>query len=287
VSKVDLHLHTAASDGRLTPAGLVRLAVSKGMEYIAVTDHDTIDGIVPALAEASKFPALRVIPGVEISTDVPNGEVHLLGYFVDYEDIQFRDKLEEMRDSRVNRARRMVEKLGKLGVNIAWERVKEIAGSGAMGRPHIVQAMIEKGYIKTNQDAFRNYIGHGGPAYVERDKLTPSEAVGLVLKAGGLPVLAHPLTSGDAEGTIKELTTAGLAGVEVYYASHSVEDVTLLEGLANKHSLIATGGTDFHGIDLTTETMLGGTDVPFRAVQELLRLAHSKGLEKAKVFGDI
>jgi len=287
VSKVDLHLHTTASDGRHTPAELVRLAASKGLEYIAVTDHDTIDGIAPALAESARFAGLHVIPGVELSTDVPKGEVHLLGYFVDYDDVQFRSQLEDMRNSRVNRARGMVEKLAGLGVQIEWERVKEIAGSGAMGRPHIAQAMLEKGYIKTTQDAFRSYIGHGGPAYVERDKLTPAEAVKLVLKAGGLPVLAHPLTSGDAEGTIKELKAVGLVGMEVYYASHSVEQVAMLAGLANKYFLIATGGTDYHGIDLMAETMVGGTDVPLLAIRELLRIAHSRGLQKAKALGDI
>jgi 3',5'-nucleoside bisphosphate phosphatase len=287
VSKVDLHLHTTASDGKHTPAELVRLAASRGLEYMAVTDHDTIDGIAQALAEASKFPGLHVVPGVELSTDVPKGEVHLLGYFVDYDDGQFRAQLEDMRNSRVNRARRMVEKLAGLGVHVEWERVKEIAGSGAMGRPHIAEAMLEKGYIRTTQDAFRNYIGHGGPAYVERDKLTPAEAVGLVLKAGGLPVLAHPLTSGDAEGTVKELKAAGLVGIEVYYASHSVEQVAMLAALANKYSLIATGGTDYHGIDLTMETIVGGADVPLLAIRELLQLAHNRGLQKAKALGDI
>ncbi|HXX59108.1 MAG TPA: PHP domain-containing protein [Dehalococcoidales bacterium] len=283
MSKVDLHLHTTASDGKHTPAELVRLAASRGLEFIAITDHDTIDGVAPALSEARKFPGLHVVPGVELSTDVPKGEVHLLGYFIDFEDEQFRAKLAEMRNSRVNRARKMVEKLGTMGMHVDWKRVQEIAGAGAMGRPHIAQAMLEKGYIRTTQDAFRNYIGHGGPAYVERDKLTPVEAVGLVLAAGGLPVLAHPFTSGDAEETIKELKTAGLVGVEAHYASYSIEQVNMLVGMAAKYSLIATGGTDYHGIDLTTETMVGGVDVPVQAVEELNNIAISRGL--AKAFG--
>jgi predicted metal-dependent phosphoesterase TrpH len=156
-----------------------------------------------------------------------------------------------------------------------------------MGRPHIAEAMLEKGDIKSTQDAFRNYIGHGGPAYVERDKLTPAEAVKLVLAAGGLPVMAHPLTSGDAEGMLKELKPAGLVGMEVYYASHSIEQAALLAGLANKYSVIATGGTDYHGIDLVVETIVGGTDVPLKAVRELVRMAHSLDLKKAKTFGEI
>jgi predicted metal-dependent phosphoesterase TrpH len=284
VSKVDLHLHTAASDGKHTSAELVKLAASRGLEVIAITDHDTIDGVVPALQAAKKYASLQVIPGVELSTDVPQGEIHLLGYFVDYEDTQFRARLEDMRNSRVIRARRMVEKLGKLGVHVDWSRVQEIAGDGAMGRPHIAQAMLEKGYIRSIQDAFLNYIGHGGPAYVERDKLTSAEAVGLVLKAGGLPVIAHPLTSGDAEATIKELKLAGLVGMEVYYASYSDENVTLLKGLAQKYGLIATGGTDYHGIDLTTETMIGDMEVPMQSVQDLVALAKSRAAKTVKLF---
>lgn len=286
MAKIDLHLHTTASDGRHSPSDLVRLAASRGLEVIAITDHDSVDGVPSALQAAGQYPNLRVIPGVELSTEVSRGEIHVLGYFVDYLDNEFRTTLEEMRNSRVIRARKMVEKLNKLGIDISWQRVQEIANGGALGRPHIAQAMLEKGYINSMQDAFRGYIGHRGPAYVERSKLTPVEAVELIIKANGLPVLAHPLTGGDPQATVNELKPAGLVGIEVYYASYSDEEITPLLGMADKHGLIATGGTDYHGIDLTTETMIGDMDVPAKAADDLMALAAKKELRMAKLVGD-
>jgi len=283
VAKVDLHIHTNASDGKFTSTEIVRRAAELGLEIIAITDHDTVDGIPTALDAIKSYPKLRLIPGVELSTDVEKGEIHILGYFVDFTDKEFQASLETMRNSRVIRAHRMVENLAKMGVRIEWQRVQEIAGNGALGRPHIAQAMLEKGYITSIQDAFRKYIGHGGPAYVERDKLTPGEAVKLILKADGLPVLAHPLTAGDVEATIIELKAIGLVGLEVYYASYSFEDLNPLLGLAYKHGLIATGGTDFHGIDETTETMIGGADVPLRVAEQLMALAVQRGLKTVRI----
>ena len=283
MAKIDLHIHTNASDGKCSSAEIVRKAAELGLEVIAITDHDTVEGIPSALEAAKNYPKLRIIPGVELSTDVDKGEIHVLGYFIDYTDKEFRASLETMRNSRIERAHKMIDNLAKMGVRLEWQRVQEIAGGGALGRPHIAQAMLEKGYINSIQDAFRNYIGHGGPAYVERDKLTPAEAVALILKADGLPVLAHPLTSGDVEGTILELKAVGLVGLEVYYASYSFEDLNPLLGLAHKHGLIATGGTDFHGIDEKTETMIGGADVPARAAEQLIALAMQRGLKTVRI----
>ncbi len=279
MATVDLHIHTTASDGKYSPSEIVNKAGQLGLKVIAITDHDTVEGIPAALETSKQYPTLRVIPGVELSTDVPEGEIHVLGYFIDYTDAEFRVNLETMRDSRVGRARKMVEKLGKLGIHLEWERVQEIAGSGALGRPHIAQAMLEKGYINSLPDAFKYYIGHNGPAYAERDKLTPVEAVELIVKARGLPVLAHPLTTGNVEAMIVELKPAGLIGMEVYYASYSFEDINPLLGLAYKHGLIATGGTDYHGIDDSTETMMGDADVPPRAAEQLIALAAQRGLK--------
>lgn len=285
MSAVDLHVHTTASDGRFSPADIVRKAASLDLTTIAITDHDTVDGLSAALEAARAYPALRVIPGVELSTDVREGEIHVLGYFIDYTDAGLLRSLETMRDSRVNRARKMVEKLRALGMPLDWERVLQIAGEGAIGRPHVAQAMLEKGYIPTLQDAFRVYLGHGGPAYVERDKLTPAEAVRLILKSGGLPVLAHPLTGGDPETTIQELKAVGLVGVEVYYASYSDEEITPLLGLASKHGLIATGGTDYHGLDEENEAVMGSVEVPEKAVADLLAMARARGLKMAQLYG--
>jgi predicted metal-dependent phosphoesterase TrpH len=273
VGRVDLHIHSTASDGKLTPAEVVQEAAERGLTFIALADHDTIDGIAPALAAAKGFPSLTVIPGVEISTDIPQGEVHMLGYFIDYADPQFKTALERFRHSRLGRAQGMVAKLKKLGIAIDWPRVQEIAGGSSIGRPHIAQAMLEKGYIASIQQAFTDYIGRNGPAYVEREKMTPAEAVALIVKAKGIAVLAHPLTAGDPATMTPELKAAGLVGIEAYYDGYTPEEVNQLVGLANKHNLIATGGSDYHGLDPATETAIGGAEVPIASVERLIALA--------------
>jgi len=273
VSKIDLHIHSTASDGKLSPTDVVRKSAERGLTVIALADHDTVDGIIPALAAAKAFPQLRVIPCIEISTDVPNGEVHILGYFVDYTDHQLKATLERMRHSRRERAYGMVAKLGKLGIHIEWQRVQEIAGSGSIGRPHIAQAMLEKGYIVSIKEAFTKYISRDGPAYVEREKMTPQEAVELLLRTNGLPVLAHPLTINDSETMVIKLKAAGLVGIEAYYNNYTTEEVSKLVSLANRYNLITTGGSDYHGLDNSTETMIGGADVPIESAEQLIALA--------------
>jgi len=166
--RADLHLHTTASDGRLTPRELVRKAVELKLDVIAITDHDSVEGVLPALEEAKSFTQLMVIPGVEINTDVPKGEVHILGYFVDYRDPGLNHTLEELRNSRYERGKNMVAKLTEIGINVDWGRVQELAGGGSIGRPHIAQAMLEQGYISSLREAFTKYIGRNSPAYVER-----------------------------------------------------------------------------------------------------------------------
>jgi len=277
VSKADLHVHTTASDGRYSPTEIIRKAAEAGLTVIAISDHDTVDGIPEAISAAKQFPQLRVIPALEISTDVPNGEVHVLGYFIDYTNKNFGDSLMRMRNSRVERAYKMTEKLRALGCKIEWERVREIAGSSTLGKPHIAQALLEKGYIKSFKEAFEKYIGHNGPAYVKREKLTPAEAVQLILKANGLPVLAHPLAIPDTESTIKELATSGMMGIEVYYADYSLEQINSLFKLANTYNLIPTGGSDYHGIDDANETMLGNINVPMQSIEKLFTLAEQRG----------
>jgi predicted metal-dependent phosphoesterase TrpH len=272
LGQADLHIHSTASDGRLTPAEVVKEAAERGLKFIALTDHDTIEGIVPALAAAKGFPNLKLIPGVEISTDIPAGEVHVLGYFFDYTSRELGAKLERFRNSRLNRAKGMVAKLDKLGINLDWHRVEQIAGSSIMGRPHIAQAMLEKGYIDSFKQAFTDYIGRDGPAYVEREKVTPAEAVALIIKARGLAVLAHPFTAGDPEVMTVELKSAGLAGIEAYYDGYSDEEIEQLVAIAQRHELITTGGSDFHGLD-STETVIGGVDLPLASVEELVAKA--------------
>ena len=281
VSKVDLHMHSTVSDGCLSPIELARKSAELGVTIIALADHDTVDGIAPALAAAKAFPWLKVIPSVEISTDVPYGEAHVLGYFIDYTDRELLVRLEGMRNSRRERGQKMVAKLRNLDINIEWQRVQEIAGSGSIGRPHIAQAMLEEGYIASIKEAFTNYIGRGSLAYIERQKMTPLEAVEIILRAKGLPVLAHPLTINDPEAMVIELKKAGLVGIEAYYDGYTADEVSRLVSLANRHNLIATGGSDYHGLELINETMIGGTDVPMESAEQLITLAKERGREPA------
>ena len=175
MSQVDLHIHSTASDGKFSPEAIVAKAAGLGFTIIALTDHDSVDGIAPALEAARVFPRLRVIPGVEISTDMPDSEAHVLGYFIDYASNELRSSLERFRSSRQRRAQAMIAKLRDFGIHIDWQRVQEIAGDGSIGRPHIAQAMLEKGYITSLKEAFTGYIEQGGPAYVEREKMMPAE----------------------------------------------------------------------------------------------------------------
>ena len=282
MSKVDLHIHSTASDGRFSPEEIVRKAVELGLEVIALADHDSVDGIVPMLEAARKFPRLRVIPAVEVSTDVPSGEVHVLGYFIDYTSHELAEELVRFRNSRERRAQGMVVKLAGLGVHIDWRRVQEIAGDGSMARPHVAQAMLEKGYITSIREAFDKYIARDGPAYVEREKMTPVEAVALIVRTNGLPVMAHPFTVPDPEAMVIELKAAGLIGIEAYYNGYTADEISRLVSLADRHGLIVTGGSDYHGLGEIGEMMMGGVDVPMGSAERLIALAERRALKTVK-----
>jgi len=277
VSRVDLHLHSTASDGRFSPAEVVRKSVQAGLAVIALTDHDTVDGIPLAVETAIAFPGFKMIPGVEINTDVPTGEAHILGYFIDYAHPELEAGLVRMRHSRQERAQQMIARLNKLGLTIKWERVREIASTDAIGRPHVAQALLEKGYVSSIKEAFTKYIGWGGLAYVERAKMAPVEAVELIIRAKGLPVLAHPFTISNPEAMVGELKDKGLVGIEAYYGSHTTDQINRLVNLAAKHGLIATGGSDYHGLDDSTETPIGGAPVPLQAAEQLIARAAKSG----------
>jgi predicted metal-dependent phosphoesterase TrpH len=275
--RADLHLHTMASDGLLSPAEMVRLAASKGLDVISITDHDTVDGIKSSLKAGAAYPALVIIPGVELSTDVPHGEVHMLGYFIDYTDRQFNQELQKMRDSRKNRAEKMIEKLGKMGMKVSWQRVQELAQGGSVGRPHVAQALVEAGHVASFREAFDRYIGREGPAYVEREKMEPVEAVELILKAQGLPVLAHPADIADLEGLLIKLIGAGLTGIETYYNDYTPDVIATLEKTAQRHGLIITGGSDYHAFGDGVETIIGDVSPPSQAIEQLFALAERRG----------
>jgi len=175
----------------------------------------------------------------------------------------------------------MIAKLADLGIHIEWQRVQEIAGGDSIGRPHIAQAMLEKGYITSLREAFTKYISQGGPAYVEREKMTPVEAVELIVRANGLPVLAHPLTTNNLEAMVIELKAAGLVGIEAYSNGYTADESNSLISLADKHNLIASGGSDYHGLDADNEAMLGSLDVPMEAAERLIALAEQQALKLA------
>ncbi|MBI2872707.1 MAG: PHP domain-containing protein [Chloroflexi bacterium] len=268
---VDLHLHTTASDGQLSPTRLVDMLAARGLRVAAITDHDTTAGMEEALQAAHRYPALTIIPGVELSTDVPGGEIHLLGYLSNYNDPHLQDALRRFREGREVRGRRIVEKLAELGMPIEWERVRELAGDGAVGRPHVARAMVEKGYVSQIPEAFTKYIGRDGPAYVERLKLTPEEAVRLVVETGGLPVLAHPAEVAELDTVLVSLKAAGLVGMEVYYAQYPAPKRSRLAEAARRHDLLPCGGSDYHAFGTPEEAAPGDLGPPLELAEELMR----------------
>ena len=175
----------------------------------------------------------------------------------------------------------MIARLRDLDIHVDWQRVQEIAGDGSIGRPHIAQAMLENGYIASLKEAFEKYIGHGGPAYVEREKMTPAEAAELIVQSDGLPVLAHPFTVDEPEAMVAELKAAGLAGIEAYYNSYTADEISRLVSMAERHNLIVTGGSDYHGLEDSNETMLGGVDVPLASAERLIALAKERAMKLA------
>ena len=272
---VDLHLHTLASDGRLTPTELVQLVARQGLTTVAITDHDTTDGLAEAFEAAKEFPSLRIIPGIELSADVPGDEVHVLGYFIDSGDAELQAELTRFREGRVDRAKTMVEMLDKLGVHLDWERVQHFAGDGAVGRPHIALAMVEAGYCNEPKDAFPEYLGRNGLVYVDRAKLTPEDAVGIIRRAGGAAVLAHPAYMNDMEAGIANLSGIGLSGMEVHYAKYGDDTIRQLARLARQYELIPCGGSDYHALGNSDDLPPGETGPPLESVDRLEAAAHA------------
>jgi hypothetical protein len=266
---VDLHSHTTASDGTLSPRELVRLAARKGVRVLAVTDHDSTEGLAEAAAEAALHPPLTIVPGLEINCDVEGGEIHVLGYFVDIEAPWFQEFLRAQRAERVARVHRIAARLAELGMPIDPAEVFAIVKEGSPGRPHVAQVMVGHGYVKTVREAFDKYLRTGGPANVPRKRLTPMEAVRVIRKARGVPVLAHP-GLGVGDEMIPELVQAGLMGIEVYYAEHTPEQTRHYAQMCADLGLVATGGSDYHGPQSGRANPPGTPRVPM-AVYERLR----------------
>jgi 3',5'-nucleoside bisphosphate phosphatase len=266
---VDLHTHSTASDGIYSPTELLHEAKEVGLKVLALTDHDTTDGLEEA-AQTARVLDIDLIPGIEINTDAGGGEVHVLGYFLEFQRPELQAILKVLRDARERRGQRMVELLNEQGVNISWERVREIA-QGSVGRPHVAEALQEAGYVQTIGEAFDKYIGKDCYAYVPRYKLTPKDAVHLIASANGLPVIAHPIELpglDELRNWLPDLCEAGMVGLETYYGSYTPENERELLALAREYNLIPTGGSDFHGPGIHP-TPLGGHYVPFEAVESL------------------
>jgi len=264
--RIDLHTHTTASDGLLSAEALVTLAKGAGVGVLAVADHDSTDSVDAATAAGARL-GVEVIPAVEINTDVDDAEVHVLGYYIDHHQPWFEEFLQRLRDGRVNRAAKMVEKLHRLGIGIDFSRVRALA-SGAVGRPHVARALVEAGVVASAEEAFNRYLGRNGPAYVERMKVSPQEAIQVLRRAEGIPVLAHP-GWGVKDEMIPALVEAGLEGLEVYYPDHTPATVTRYLDIAKQHGLLVTGGTDFHGGELATKVPPGSQYVPVECVVKL------------------
>jgi len=276
--RADFHLHSTASDGILSPAELVRLVYEQGVRVMALTDHDSTEGVAEARRAAAEYSDFTLIPGIEMGTDIPGGEVHVLGYFLEPDDPELRETLQRLRDGRRGRGERMVEKLRALGLDVTWEQVQRIAGEGAVGRPHVAQALLEKGYVSTVKEAFDKYIGRNGPAYAEREKMTPAEAVATIVRLGGVPCLAHPRDLADLDGLLAELKSAGLASMEVFYKDYDAEAVGRLLAAARNFDLIPLGGSDYHGIFGQEEPFPGGmySPLPDESIEALLRLGRER-----------
>ena len=273
---IDLHLHTTASDGVMSPSGIVRYAKAKGLQSIAITDHDTIEGLEEGLLEGKKI-NFEVIPGIEISAEHPTGSMHLLGFFLDIHHPLLNERLDHLQKARAERNPKIVEKLKRLGIEITYEEVLKASGGGQVGRPHFAQVLLEKNYIRTFQEAFDRFLKKGAPAYVDKFRFTSQEAIHFINEAGGVAVLAHPNTlnmNGHSalETLIHRLIKEGLKGIEVYYPEHSPPEVAQYKALAERCGLLMTGGTDYHGIEkngLDIGVGRGGMKIPYSMVEDL------------------
>jgi hypothetical protein len=265
---VDLHSHTTASDGALSPRELVEKAVRHGVHVLAITDHDSTDGLAEAFEAAARHPQLTIVPGLEINCDVSGGEVHVLGYYVDYEAPWFQDFLRAQRAERVSRVHRIADRLAELGMPIDPAEVFALTREGSPGRPHVAQVMVARGYVKTVKEAFERYLHANGPANVPRKRLTPADAIAVIRRARGVPVLAHPGVAGKDE-LIPDLIRAGLMGIETYYAEHSPAQTAAYRDTCRQFDLVATGGSDFHGPHTGRTNPPGTPAVPMEAWEAL------------------
>ena len=266
----DLHIHTHFSDSTSSPQEIVQEAVKAGLDCIAITDHDTVDGVGPT-QEAARGHELEVLSGIEFSSEYENKDIHILGYLIDCSHEDLRKELDLVQESRMSRIKSMIEKLKGQGIhNIEFEEVLAKTESKSVGRPHLAAVMVEKGWVATLREAFDKFIGDDCPAYVGKFKHTPADVIRLIRNAGGVAVMAHPMIT-QRDELIAGMVEAGLQGLEVYYPNYSNNTVTFYENLAKKYNLVTTGGSDYHG-KARQGTYLGKKKIPYEKVEQLKAL---------------
>ncbi len=279
MSRLDLHLHTTHSDGSCTPAEVVGLAHQAEVTALAITDHDITTGLTEASA-AGEALGIEIIPGVEISSSLGNSELHILGYFLDWQDTPLNERLKTLRDSRHRRNPKIIERLQSLGIDLTYEEVRALAGSDSVGRPHIARALMDKGVVTSAKEAFDRFLAEGKPAYVPRDLPSPAEAIHWIKAARGLAVLAHPTwvrcTDQSLVELVRQLKADGLDGVEVYYSTHAARQTREYLSLAQQLGLLVTGGSDFHGLtkpDIEVGIGKGSLHIPTSLLPKMKDLA--------------
>ena len=265
IKYADLHLHTDRSDGILSPEQIVIQANHNGLSTIAITDHDTLEGIKPALS-AGKRHDVEIIPGLELSSESEGEEIHILGYFIDWQKEQLLKRLYEFREARQIRALQIIDRLKQLGMDIQQSDVFHQTDSNYVGRPHLAAALVKNGYVETISEAFQRFIGNNAPAYIPKKAFSPSEAINLILDAEGIPVLAHPtMIKRDVLG---ELVSYGLMGIEAIHSYHTTQLSDYYCNLARQHNLLITGGSDYHGFE-NSKRVLGNVKIPYEYVEKL------------------
>lgn len=266
--EIDLHVHTVFSDGTLTPKEVVLRARKLGLVAVSITDHDTVRGVDEAV-EAGDNMGVEVVPGVEISSDAGEDEIHILGYYINWRKKEFVSRLNFFQKIRMERNERLLVKLKELGMPVEFDELQNLAPKGVISRLHIARLMVKKGYVSSIDDAFENWLNPGKPAYVERLKISPFEVISLILEAGGIPVFAHPFLS-KRDDLIPRMVEAGLMGIEVYHTSHDEKAEAHYLEVAKKFSLIITGGSDCHG-EAKGEFLMGKAHVPVCCLYALKR----------------
>lgn len=261
----DLHLHTLFSDGTSSPAELVELARREGIDCLSIADHDTVMGVEPALEYAQKE-GIEILSGIELTAEYKNQEIHILGYLIDHKAGSLIEKLEVLRQNRIERVYKITDKLKGIGISLAPDKVFALADNATVGRMHVARAMVNEGIVGSPAEAFTRFIGDKGRAYVCGFRLSPGEAIGLIRKVGGLSVLAHPYTVKDE--LVRWLIELGVDGLEVYYPEHNPTATAFYLDFARKHNLLVTGGSDYHGL-AKPEVRIGSAKIPYNLVENL------------------